>query len=153
MYGTRTRGVTNIAPTFHNIVTVQPYASAALSPKEGMTAKHVIGGWHRTSSLTQIIWFGHKTSVDILEDRKFLAASVNGAHGCPAHETDKSPGPFFTVEEKVNKSHYRTEIPRGFQEVKVPRLRDNGPEWWEGCQPYAPAAFLPPGNTPGTHFC
>jgi len=31
---------------------------------------------------------------------------------------------------KVNQSHYRTEAPRGFQEVKVPRLRDNGPGWW-----------------------
>ena len=30
---------------------------------------------------------------------------------------------------KVNQSHYRAEVPRGFQEVKVPRLRDNGPEW------------------------
>ena len=28
---------------------------------------------------------------------------------------------------KVNQSHYRAEVPRGFQEVKVPRLRDNGP--------------------------
>jgi len=44
-------------------------------------------------------------------------------------------------------------MPRGFQEVKVPILRDNGPGWWKGCQPYAPAAFYPPGNTPGTHFC
>jgi len=26
---------------------------------------------------------------------------------------------------KVNQSHYRPEVPRGFQEVKVPRLRDN----------------------------
>ena len=26
---------------------------------------------------------------------------------------------------KVNQSHYRPEMPRGFQEVKVPRLRDN----------------------------
>jgi len=25
-------------------------------------------------------------------------------------------------------SHYRPEVPRGFQEVKVPRLRDNAPE-------------------------
>ena len=25
-------------------------------------------------------------------------------------------------------------------------------EWW-GCQPYAPAAFNPPRNIPGTHFC
>jgi len=31
---------------------------------------------------------------------------------------------------KVNQSHYRPEVPRGFQEVLVPRLCDNGPEWW-----------------------
>ena len=31
---------------------------------------------------------------------------------------------------KVNQSHYRPEVPRGFQEVKVPRLSDNGPGWW-----------------------
>ena len=41
------------------------------------------------------------------------------------------------------KSCYRPEVPRGFQEVKVPRLHDNGPEWWWGCQPYTPAAFYP----------
>jgi len=29
-----------------------------------------------------------------------------------------------------HKSHYRPEVPRGFQEVKVPRLRGNGPGWW-----------------------
>ena len=45
--------------------------------------------------------------------------------------------------EKANQSHYRPEVPRGFQEVKVPRLRDNGPGWWSGCQPYALAAFYP----------
>ena len=28
---------------------------------------------------------------------------------------------------KLNQSHYRPEVPRGFHEVKVPRLRDNGP--------------------------
>ena len=44
---------------------------------------------------------------------------------------------------KVNQSHYRPELPRGFQEVKVPRLRDNGPEWWQDCYPYAPAVFTP----------
>ena len=42
---------------------------------------------------------------------------------------------------KVNQSHYRPEVPRGFQEVQVPILRENGPGWWQGCQPYAPAAF------------
>jgi len=31
---------------------------------------------------------------------------------------------------KVNQSYYRPELPREFQEVKVPRLRDNGAEWW-----------------------
>jgi len=31
---------------------------------------------------------------------------------------------------KVNQAHYRPEMPRGFQEVKVPRLGDNGPGWW-----------------------
>ena len=40
-------------------------------------------------------------------------------------------------------SHYRPEVPRGFQVVKVPRLRDNGPQWWYGFQPHAPAAFTP----------
>ena len=30
-------------------------------------------------------------------------------------------------EVKVNQSHYSPEVPRDFQEVKVPRLRDNGP--------------------------
>jgi len=27
-------------------------------------------------------------------------------------------------------NHYKPEVPRGFQEVKVPRLRDNVPIWW-----------------------
>jgi len=31
---------------------------------------------------------------------------------------------------KVNQSHYGPEVPRGVQEVKVPRLRDNGTGWW-----------------------
>ena len=45
---------------------------------------------------------------------------------------------------KVNQSHYRPEVPRGFQEVKVPRLRDNGGK--------VVGRFLPPGNTPGTQI-
>jgi len=32
--------------------------------------------------------------------------------------------------QKVTQSHYRPEVPRGFQEVKVLRLRDNGSGWW-----------------------
>jgi len=35
------------------------------------------------------------------------------------------------------------EWPRGFQEVKVPRILDNGTGRWLGYQPYAPAAFTP----------
>jgi len=31
---------------------------------------------------------------------------------------------------KKNQSHYRPEMLRGFQGVKVPRLRDIGPGWW-----------------------
>ena len=35
-------------------------------------------------------------------------------------------------------------MPREFQEVKVPRFRDNGTGWLVvGCQPYAPATFIP----------
>jgi hypothetical protein len=79
-------GSTNIAPTFRNIVTFQPYASVALSRQEGRTATHLIGGW-----------FGDKTSVDIFEERKFLAASVNGTHYYPAYENDKSAGLLFAV--------------------------------------------------------
>jgi len=37
---------------------------------------------------------------------------------------------YCDLQQKVNESHYRPEVPRGFQEVKVPRLRDSGPEWW-----------------------
>jgi len=31
---------------------------------------------------------------------------------------------------KVNQFHYKPEVPGGFQKVKVPRLRDNGPGCW-----------------------
>jgi len=33
-------------------------------------------------------------------------------------------------EVKVNQSHYSPDVPRGFQEVKAPRFRDNGTGWW-----------------------
>ena len=52
---------------------------------------------------------------------------------------------------KVNQSHYRPEVPRGFQEVKVPRLRDNGQDDVKVVSlTHRPP--LPPGNVPGTHF-
>ena len=53
---------------------------------------------------------------------------------------------------KVNQSRYRPEWPKGFQEVKVPRFHDNG----TGCGKVVSLTHrppLPPGNTPGTHFC
>jgi len=37
---------------------------------------------------------------------------------------------FDEVKVKVNQSHYRPEVPRGFQEVKVPGLHNIGPGWW-----------------------
>jgi len=42
-----------------------------------------------------------------------------------------SNGGMILIGKKKNyQSHYRHEVPRGFQEVKAPRLRDNGPGWW-----------------------
>jgi hypothetical protein len=58
----------------------------------------------------------------------------------------------FTSEKKVNQSHYKLEVLTGFQEVKVPRLRDNGTDGGKVVSlTYRP--FLLPGNIPGTHFC
>ena len=37
---------------------------------------------------------------------------------------------YSSIVKKVNQSHYRPEVPRRFQEAKVPTLRDNGPGWW-----------------------
>ena len=31
---------------------------------------------------------------------------------------------------KVKQSHYRPEVPRGFQEFKFPRFRGNSTGWW-----------------------
>ena len=64
------------------------------------------------------------------------------------HRTQQAGGelwwkPMPTNSCKLHQSHYRPKVPRGLQEVKVPRLRDNGPGWWQGCQPYALAIFYP----------
>ena len=47
-----------------------------------------------------------------------------------SHKLYKSYKFYVKGKEKANQSHYRLEVPRGFQEVKVPRLRDNGRGWW-----------------------
>ena len=57
------------------------------------------------------------------------------------------------VNKKVNQSHHRTEVSRVFQEVKVPRLRDNSPRWWLRLSALRIGCILAPGNTPSTHFC
>jgi len=51
---------------------------------------------------------------------------------------------------KVKQSHYRPEVPRGFQEVKVPRLRNNEPDGGKVVS-LTHRPFLPPGNNPGTY--
>ena len=43
---------------------------------------------------------------------------------------DKCDTELKLVHVKKTQSHYRPELPRGFQEVKVPRLCNNGPGWW-----------------------
>jgi len=53
-------------------------------------------------------------------------------------------------DKQVNQSHYRPEVPREFQEVKVPGLSDNGPGKVVSLTQWP---LLPPGNTLGTHFC
>jgi len=42
------------------------------------------------------------------------------------------------VGKKANQPHYRPGVAQ-----RDPRLRDNGPGWWYGCQPYATADFTP----------
>ena len=45
---------------------------------------------------------------------------------------------------RVNQSHYRPEVPRGFQEVKVPRLRYSGPRMVVRLSALRTDRFLPP---------
>jgi hypothetical protein len=37
--------------------------------------------------------------------------------------------------------------------LRLPDFKKIGTWRWLGCQTYALAAFTPPGNIPGTHFC
>jgi hypothetical protein len=36
----------------------------------------------------------------------------------------------YNLYKTMNQFHYGPEVPREFQEVKAPTLRDNGPGWW-----------------------
>jgi len=40
-----------------------------------------------------------------------------------------------------------------YRNLRPPVFNTFGTRRWQDCQPYAPAAFTPTGNTPGTHFC
>jgi hypothetical protein len=90
-----------------------------------------------------------------------ISAAVTVIHSGTVHEADTArEWPNLRFDrliprkiKKVNQSHYRPEVPRGFQEVKVPRLRDNGPGWWLRLSALRTGRFYSPGNTPGTHFC
>jgi hypothetical protein len=42
--------------------------------------------------------------------------------------------------------------PEGSRRLRLPDFKKIGTRRWQGCQPYAPAAFTP-GNIPGNHFC
>jgi len=53
--------------------------------------------------------------------------AIKAAHSLPGTILGRT---FTEKVKKVIQPHYRPEVPRGFQEVKVPRLRDNGPGWW-----------------------
>jgi len=49
---------------------------------------------------------------------------------CCTRTTDTKHGLYQNKALKVKQPHYRPDVARGFQEVKVPRFRDNGTEWW-----------------------
>jgi hypothetical protein len=42
--------------------------------------------------------------------------------------------------------------PEGSRRLRLPHFKTIATWRWQGCQPYAPAAFTP-GNIPGAHFC
>jgi len=55
---------------------------------------------------------------------------------CAARLTSQYTSKMITVKnvennkKKVNQSYYKPEVSRGFQEAKVPRLREIGSGWW-----------------------
>jgi len=53
---------------------------------------------------------------------------------------------------KVNQSHYRPEVSRGFQGVNVPRYVTMAQDGGKVIS-FTHRPLLPLGNTPGTHFC
>jgi len=60
---------------------------------------------------------------------------------------------YIYIYTKVNQSHYRPEVPRGFQEVEAPRFHDNRHVKAVRLSALTHRPPLPRGNAPGTHFC
>jgi len=58
----------------------------------------------------------------------------------------------LSINYTIGKRKGGLEWPRGFQEVKVPR-KLRFPEYMTTAQDGGKVTPLPPGNTPGTHFC
>ena len=54
---------------------------------------------------------------------------------------------------KVNQSHYRSEVPRGFQEVKVSDYATMAQDCVNAVSLTHRPLFALPENTPITHFC
>jgi len=59
-----------------------------------------------------------------------IASILNCRVNFPCYSIKTKVTPEDERVKRVNQSHYRPEVPRGFQEVKVPRLLDNGTGWW-----------------------
>ena len=62
---------------------------------------------------------------------------------------------FRGIHKRTGKSNPITGLnrPRGFQEVEVHRFQDNRHMKVVRLSALRTGRFLPPGNTPGTHFC
>ena len=119
---------------------VQPVLSL-LPPEDGDTTMHREAATcvraDTVQDLRRIHVFSHT-----LQRQKYLARLLSAIAENLISGTENQQIPSLGKrKKKINQSRYRSEMPRGFQEVKVPRLHDNGPGRWYGCLPYAPATF------------
>ena len=73
--------------------------------------------------------------LSVFPTKNLYAVYVSHIHvGCPSNLTflDFNSLTLFREGNECGKSvpFNRPEVPRGFKEVNVPRLRENDPEWW-----------------------